>query len=96
MVLSDRKTGLRTIWLAPPACAVLAAQSHQTNCPWVLYLRRDGKPRRITLDKPDAVQAYQASAAGLAFLAHQEGGDQALPLLASGPTLTRFMGEYVE
>ena len=34
-VLPDSKTGPRTIWLASPARAVLAAQSRRTNCPWV-------------------------------------------------------------
>ncbi|MXY39932.1 MAG: site-specific integrase [Rhodospirillaceae bacterium] len=34
-VLPDSKTGPRTIWLASPARAVLAAQQRRTNCPWV-------------------------------------------------------------
>ena len=34
-VLPDSKTGPRTIWLASPARAVLAARSRRTNCPWV-------------------------------------------------------------
>ena len=34
-VLPDSKTGPRTLWLASPARAVLAAQSRRTNCPWV-------------------------------------------------------------
>ena len=34
-VLPDSKTGPRTIWLASPARAVLAAQQWRTNCPWV-------------------------------------------------------------
>ncbi len=34
-VLSDSKTGPRTIWLASPAHAVLAARQRRTNCPWV-------------------------------------------------------------
>ena len=34
-VLPDSKTGPRTIWLASPARAVLAARQRRTNCPWV-------------------------------------------------------------
>jgi len=34
-VLPDSKTGPRTIWIASPARAVLAAQQRRTNCPWV-------------------------------------------------------------
>ncbi|MDE0704278.1 MAG: tyrosine-type recombinase/integrase [Rhodospirillaceae bacterium] len=34
-VLPDSKTGPRTIWLAPPARAVLAARPRRTDCPWV-------------------------------------------------------------
>ena len=34
---------------------------------WVLRFRRDGKPRRVTPGKPDAVKADQARAAALAF-----------------------------
>ena len=34
-VLPDSKTGPRTIWLATPARAVLAARQRRTNCPWV-------------------------------------------------------------
>ena len=34
-VLPDSKTGPRTIWLASPARAVLAAHLRRTNCPWV-------------------------------------------------------------
>ena len=34
-VLPDSKTGPRTLWLASPARAVLAAQQRRTNCPWV-------------------------------------------------------------
>ena len=32
---------------------------------WVFRFRRDGKPRRVTLGKPDAVNADQARAAAL-------------------------------
>ncbi len=63
---------------------------------WVFRFRRDGKPRRVTLGKPDAVKADQARAAALAFLAREKGGGQPLPLPASGPTLERFASEYVE
>ena len=34
-VLPDSKTGPRTIWLASPARAVLAAQPRRADCPWV-------------------------------------------------------------
>ena len=47
-VLPDSKTGPRTIWLASPARAVLAARSHRTNCPWV-FSSPDGGP--TTVDK---------------------------------------------
>ena len=63
---------------------------------WVFRFRRDGKPRRVTLGKPDTVKADQARAAALAFLAREKGGGEPLPLPASGPTLARFAGEYVE
>ncbi len=63
---------------------------------WVFHPRRDGKPRRVTLGKPDAVKADQARAAALAFLAREKGGGSPVPLPASGPTLTKFAAEYVE
>ena len=63
---------------------------------WVFRFRRDGKPRRVTLGKPDAVKADQARAAALAFLAREKGGGSPAPLPASGPTLTKFAAEYVE
>ena len=42
---------------------------------WVFRFRRDGKPRRVTLGKPDAVKADQARAAALTFLANEKGGE---------------------
>ena len=63
---------------------------------WVFRFRRDGKPRRVTLGKPEAVKADQARAAALAFLAREKGGGNPVPLPASGPTLTKFAAEYVE
>ena len=63
---------------------------------WVFRFRRDGKPRRVTLGKPDAVKADQARAAALAFLAREKGGGSPMPLPASGPTLTKLAAEYVE
>ena len=63
---------------------------------WVFRFRRDGKPRRVTLSKPEAVKADQARAAALAFLAREKGGESPVPLPASGPTLTKFAAEYVE
>ena len=110
-VLPDSKTGPRTIWLASPARAVLAAQSRRTNCPWVFAspcggpatvdtwvfrFRRDGTPRRVTLGKPEAVKADDARAAALAFLAREKGVGSPVPLPASGPTLMKFAAEYVE
>ncbi len=63
---------------------------------WVFRFRRGGKPRRVTLGKPDAVKADQARAAALAFLAREKGGGSPVPLPVSGPTLTKFAAEYVE
>ena len=63
---------------------------------WVFRFRRDATPRRVTLGKPGAVKADQARAAALAFLAREKGGGSPVPLPASGPTLTKFAGEYVE
>ena len=63
---------------------------------WVFRFRRDGKPRRVTLGKPDAVKADQARAAALAFLAREKGGGSPARLPASGPTLTKLAAEYVE
>ena len=63
---------------------------------WVFRFRRDGKPQRITLGSPAAVKANQARVAALAFLAHEKGGGQPVPLPASGPTLARFASEYVK
>ncbi len=34
-VLPDSKTGPRTVWLASPARAVVAAQARRADCPWV-------------------------------------------------------------
>ena len=42
-VLPDSKTGPRTIWLASPARAVLAARSRRTNCPWVFASHCGGR-----------------------------------------------------
>ena len=63
---------------------------------WVFRFRRDGKARRVTLGKPDAVKAGDARAAALAFLASETGGGSPVPLPASGPTLAKFAAEYVE
>ena len=63
---------------------------------WVFRFRRDGKARRVTLGRPDAVKADQARAAALAFLAREKGGGSPVPLPASGPTLAKFAAEYVE
>ncbi len=63
---------------------------------WVFRFRRDGKPRRVTLGRPEAVKADWARAAALAFLAREKGGGDSLPLPASGPTLAKFAVEYVE
>ena len=61
-VLPDSKTGPRTIWLASPARAVLAARQRRTNCPWVFPSPRGGP---ATVDK--AWNAIRA-AAGLPTL----------------------------
>ena len=61
-VLPDSKTGPRTIWLASPARAVLAARQRRTNCPWVFASPRGGP---ATVDKEwNAIRA----AAGLPTL----------------------------
>ena len=58
-VLPDSKTGPRTIWLASPARAVLAAKSRRINCSWV-FASPCGGP--VSVDKAwNAVRA----AAGL-------------------------------
>ena len=61
-VLPDSKTGPRTIWLASPTRAVLAALPRRDDCPWV-FASLDGTP--IALDK--AWEAIRA-AAGLRTL----------------------------
>ena len=61
-VLPDSKTGPRTVWLASPARAVLAARQRCTNCPWV-FASPCGEP--VSLDK--AWNAIRA-AAGLPTL----------------------------
>ena len=61
---------------------------------WVFRFRRDGKARRVTLGKPDAVKADAARAAALAFLASEKGGGSPVPLPASGPTLAKFADEH--
>ena len=61
-VLPDSKTGPRTIWLASPARAVLAAQPRREDCPWV-FASLCGGP--VSVDKAwNAVRA----AAGLPTL----------------------------
>ncbi len=45
-VLPDSKTGPRTIWLASPARAVLAAQPHREDCPWV-FASACGEPANV-------------------------------------------------
>ena len=45
-VLPDSKTGPRTIWLASPARAVLAARSRRANCPWV-FASPCGEPATV-------------------------------------------------
>ena len=47
-MLPDSKAGPRTIWLASPARAVLAALPRRGECPWVFASPR-GKP--VSLDK---------------------------------------------
>ena len=45
-VLPDSKSGPRTIWLATPARAILAALPRRNGCPWV-FASDDGKPVSI-------------------------------------------------
>ena len=48
-VLSDSKTGPRTIWLVTPARAVIAGLPRRKGCPWV-FASDDGRP--VSLVKP--------------------------------------------
>ena len=48
-VLPDSKSGPRTIWLATPARAILAAQPRRNDCPWV-FASDDGKA--VSIEKP--------------------------------------------
>ena len=48
-VLPDSKSGPRTIWLATPARAILAAPPRSDGCPWV-FASDDGTP--VSLVKP--------------------------------------------
>ena len=48
-VLPDSKTGPRTIWLASPARAILAALPRREGCPWV-FASDDGKA--VSIEKP--------------------------------------------
>ena len=61
-VLPDSKTGPRTLWLASPARAVLAARQRRTNCPWV-FPSPCGEPANVDREW-DAIRA----AAGLPTL----------------------------
>ncbi len=58
-VLPDSKTGPRTIWLAAPARAVLAAQPRRANCPWV-FASPCGGPAKV-----DKARNAVRAAAGL-------------------------------
>ena len=63
---------------------------------WVLRLRHDGKPRRVTFG---TVTVDQTGAAASALLARKNDAKERRPDYpppASGPTLTRFAEEYVE
>ena len=61
-VLPDSKSGPRTIWLATPARAILAAQPRRNGCPWV-FASDDGMP--ISLLKPWQVIRRKAGLASL-------------------------------
>ena len=63
---------------------------------WVLRVRRDGKPHRVTLGSTAAFTAEQARAAAHAFLARKEEGGPPGPASSSGPTLAEFAHEYLE
>ena len=58
-VLPDSKTGPRTIWLASPVRAILAARTRCGNCPWV-FAYANGRPVSL-----DAVWKRVRAAAGL-------------------------------
>ena len=63
---------------------------------WVLRFRRAGKSHRVTLGRTETLTAERARTTALAFLAREKGGDRAIPVPPSGPTLTRFAVEYME
>ena len=58
-VLPDSKTGPRTIWLASPVRAILAARTRCGNCPWV-FAYANGRPVSL-----DTVWKRVRTAAGL-------------------------------
>ena len=61
-VLPDSKTGPRTIWLAAPARAVLAAQHRHDDCPWV-FASTSGDP--VSVDKAWKMIRAEAGLDGL-------------------------------
>ena len=60
---------------------------------WVLRLRHDGKPRRVTFG---TVTVDQTGAAALVLLAREKRGGRTIPRRLPVTTLTRFAEEYVE
>ena len=60
--LPDSKSGPRTIWLATPARAVVAAQPRRNGCPWV-FACDDGKA--VSIEKPWQVIRRKAGLASL-------------------------------
>ncbi|MYA96669.1 MAG: tyrosine-type recombinase/integrase, partial [Nitrospinae bacterium] len=81
-VLPDSKTGPRTLWLASPARAVLAAQQRRTDCPWVFPSSCD---EPATVDK--AWNAIRAAAGLPTLRIHDLGHSHAAVAVGGGEGL---------
>ena len=80
-----------------PPCKASCSESKPYDArSWMFRLGRNGKPRRVTLCKADAVKAGQAPAAELAVLARENDCGNLALFRASDPTLAKFAAEYVE
>ena len=67
-VLPDSKSGPRTIWLATPTRAVVAAQPRRNGCPWV-FACDDG--RALSIEKPWQVIRKKAGLGSLRLHDHR-------------------------
>ena len=86
-VLPDSKTGPRTIWLASPARAVLAARPRCTDCPWV-FASSGGEP--VPVDK--AWNAIRAAAGLPALRIHDLRHSHAAVAVGGGEGLRTVAG----